>query len=79
MTMSSYRTFGIRFGATFISPPVDGDGAGHGGLAKPAYLFKKTEPQNPYTRFPAYETNSFRLRDGIRSRMPDTMPVIEVE
>jgi hypothetical protein len=73
---SRYRTFGdLSVSATFVSPPVSshGDGAGHGGLEKSSYVFKKTEPRGE--KFP---TNSFRLQDGIHSLMPDSMPVIEV-
>jgi hypothetical protein len=77
LAASRYRTFGdLPVGATFVSPLVSshGDGAGRGGLSKPSYVFKKTEPRGE--RFP---TNSFRLQDGIHSLMPDSIPVVEVE
>ncbi len=73
-------TFGeLAVGKKFIGFPTDGDNRGHGGYLGPYNIFTKL-PQpnvNPDKKIPL--DNAKRSIDGVKSHMPDTMQILQVQ
>lgn len=70
-------TFGdLRVGDKFIGLPFPGDNRGHGGFVGAHHIYVKIYP---IERCNDNLDNAVRLKTGIVSGMPDSMPVIKVE
>lgn len=76
-TISRPLTFGeLRLNERFITFPIDGDDAGHGGYRKENYIFMKILEQP--TAWKGYTLNVRRMMDGTLTGMPDEMLVLKV-
>lgn len=75
-------TFGeLSIGDKYIGLPIPGDNHGHGGFKGAHYIFEKIEPvfSNEFSKNYGLPDNSKRLKDGVITSNPDTMPVIKIE
>jgi hypothetical protein len=73
----------LRIGDKYIAFPLPGDNDGHGGYRRTEHIFQKIEK---CTKCPIFgqsvidvPVNAVRMKDGILSYAPDSMPVIRVE
>tara|TARA_Y100000310_G_C20623246_1_gene784463 strand:+ start:1079 stop:1369 length:291 start_codon:yes stop_codon:yes gene_type:complete len=72
-------TFGeLEVGDQFISLPLPGDNNGHGGFAKPHYVFRKVDCRDRISNTELVD-NSRREKGGSKSHCPLTMSVIKLE
>jgi hypothetical protein len=62
----------LAVGDRFISFPVPGDDAGHGGLRGTQFIFTKTQAKDR-------EDNALKECNGFMSRLPDGLTVIRVQ
>lgn len=69
----------LTVGQKFISKPLAGDNAGHGGYAGVHYIMMKIEPMPYAAKFPQPPANTVILHRGLLSHSPNGMLVIPVE